>query len=173
MIERFNWKLIIFFLLIHYVQTLSAQPTRGFYIEKGNTISFHINSIDEIQHGVTSLNFARFIAFYDDDDGTIGNSNWELTFVAGAIQIVGSNPANTIDLDRVEIWANTDVANGATQNWIVLSTTETALISNGIERGAAIAMPIDISYRVGVSNTLVGSESDIYSIDLWFYIKVQ
>jgi hypothetical protein len=134
----------------------------GFYVSKGQTVSFHFGTINEIQNGITYTDFAEFVAF---NQGThVNGGSWDLTVRAN------TTLPNGLPLEVVEIFANIALADGTTQNWKQLDNAlgPVKLITNG---SIGNNMNIQISYRVGdISNTvqMAGYQSDYYQVDLIF-----
>jgi hypothetical protein len=159
----FNKKKILLGLLI-LLNSIEVDAQNGFYVSKGVTVSFHFGSINEIQNGITYINFAEFVAYNQGDH--VNGAIWDLTVRANAIF------PNGLPLEVVEIWADIAPINGTSQGYQQL---DNGLLAVNLILNGAIGddMVIDISYRVGdIGNTeqMAGYPSDYYTVDLIFEI---
>lgn len=161
---NFDCKIILFslFSFLLSISEVNGQTT-GFYISRGNSVSFYFSTINEIQTGITYNDFAQLIARNDGSD--LNGASWDLSVRANSIL------PNSLPLEVIEVRADIAASEGTSTGWRQLDNTlgSVTLISNG-----SIFNPnmiIDISYRVGdAGNTvqMVGYPSDYYKVDLIF-----
>ncbi len=134
-------------------------------IGTGGSVYFHFNSYKKYTDGVTYNNFTKLLVFYKDTNTIVPfYPTWKLDVKALTSDIAGENPANTLNLDFIELEASGAGTPTGTQ---ALSDLDISLLTAGIETNTG-AIPIYITYYCGVTNSLLGKEPDYYVVDLLF-----
>jgi hypothetical protein len=153
---------------------VTAQDSVRLTVIDGGNVSFNFNSLSKYNNGITYANYTTFgIAATDAAPVNGYNNGWELFVKALSNQLDGSVLANTLNLNTIEL-SPTITAGPATivNPTITLSNADQLLVRSVI----AIAGPdpnpttdqISITYNVGVTNGLLESTADYYTVDLDF-----
>ena len=176
---------VIFLSVVFSCSALSQSSVR-IAIYGGGNLDFVFNSISEYKTGITHTNFTLIgIEVIDGPDLPIDVDyiTWELRFEADDANLDGffngTDPANTVPLGVVEAQATLSAGcvscNFFGSPWIPLSGASTLLVDGNAAGGADdippnLATPIDqisISYRCGVSASLLGETADFYADDIF------
>lgn len=185
--------LVFFFFLIisHGIKAQSATPGGSVRIMvfSGGNLDFVFNSIAKYKNGITYTNWTTLGISVTDSAAAPDYQTWEVSVEAmdsdGDGAITGSNPANTIPFASIEIGASAGLG-CATCNFIFPGPPYLALPAPGagvaiVDGGPADAIPpnlvftndqILITYRCGVTTSLLGSVADYYSDDIVFTLQM-
>lgn len=172
-------KIYTILLLIFFSVKLSfAQPgpnpyTARLTVVKGNYVDFNFNSLKKYQDGITFTNWTRFIICFHDPDNPA--STWQLDFHANSPNIVGETGVN-LNLNVLELEASDGGGNLSATYHGPLELTNVApypiLVSNG-QQGDERDNIVDITYKCGVTNKLLGERPDHYSVDIIFTLSAE
>lgn len=182
-----RWYIIILFLNFH--QCLFSQSSVRIAVYGGGNLDFVFNSISDYSTGITYTNYTLLgIEVIDGPDLPIDRDyiTWELRVSAADANVDGNlngtNPANTIPLSAIEVQASSIALGCPTCNlfgspWVALiGQPATSLLVDGNQLGGADDIPpnlatpsdqINISFRCGVTTSLLGEIADFYSDDIY------
>ncbi len=155
-IKTFSIVLFIFFGFSMYSQA-------RLNISSGSSVNFFFNSYQKYVDGVTYNDFTVLNVYYKDT--TVANTfpNWRLDVKALTNDING-DAGNTLDLNTIELLAT---GAGTSTGIQFLSSSDVSLLTGAIETDPGTAS-VSISYYCGVTNSLLGKNSDYYVVDILF-----
>lgn len=175
MIRFFLFICCSFFFLSNYSQ---ANNDARMVTIIGSQENFNFNTIARYDGGITKLRRTRLGLDFSND--AVAYTNWQLTV---ELQQIGVNvfqstinsddPLTSLSINTIEVKAedaNGNLAGGVFSDWQVLAHGIVLLTSSTIPANATNHQ-VDISYRCGVTNSVFGSSSDYYEIDLDFVIS--
>lgn len=155
----------------------------------GGTLDFVFNSISEYKTGITYLNYTM-IGIEATEGVPTDRTAWRIEVSADDADadgnLNGTNPANTIPLSSVEVQATSVSScvplpcpiNLFGSPWLPLSNVPTIIVDGNAVGGADDIPPnlsfatdqVNISFRCGVTTSLLGETADYYSDDIFFDI---
>ena len=143
----------------------------------GSQENFNFNTITKYKTGITKLRRTRLGLDFSND--AVAYTNWQLTVelqdLGGGVYqstIDSDDPLSSLSINAIEVKAEDANANitGVFSDWQVLAHGIVLLTSSTIPANATNHQ-VDISYRCGITNTVFGSSSGYYEIDLNFVIS--
>jgi len=161
--------LIVILLYIFYGITVFGQARLN--ISSGGSVYFYFNSLKKYSDGIKYENFTKLSIMYNDTN-TTGTTypQWKLVAKALQTEIQGEDPANTLNLDVIELEATSTSADANPKN--ILTATDVELLKNGTATGVNPAS-VFITYFCGETNKLIGKEPDYYVVDIQFTLMSQ
>ncbi len=156
-----NMKKLLVILFIWSSISLFGQARLN--ISSGSSVNFYFNSYQKYQTGITYNDFTKFVVYYKDT--TVANSfpNWRIDVKALTPQINGDG-GNTLNLDILELQAT---GAGTSAGYQFLTNTDISLLTGAAETAPG-TVTVSVSYRCGVTNSLLGKNPDYYVVDLLF-----
>lgn len=186
---------IAFFSFHHYV--FSQDGSVRVRVFSGSNLDFIFNSISDYSTGITFTNYTLLGIEATDPAGGTDRTAWTIEISADDADadgfLTGTNPANTIPFSAIEVQATSIAScvpipcpiNLFASPWVPLTAFPiTTIIIDGNALGGAddiiagvseLAYTIDqvnISYRVGVTTSLLGEQADYYADDINFDIII-
>jgi len=186
---------IAFFSFHHYI--FSQDGSVRVRVFSGGNLDFVFNSISDYNTGITFTNYTLLGIEATDPAGGTDRTAWRIEISADDADadglLTGTNPANTIPFSTIEVQATSVVScvpipcpiNLFASPWVPLTVFPiTTIIIDGNALGGAddiiagvseLAYTIDqvnISYRVGVTTSLLGEQADYYADDINFDIII-
>jgi hypothetical protein len=150
---------------------LSQDTTSRITIIKGAYPSFIFNSIKKYQDGIEYNGFTRFQVYYLARDG-VGdpdvNAKWRLKVRPIGAGISGDTKP-PLDFNIIEISVNSAPAGSTINVGWHLVVGEVTLVEDGSNQTSNGI--IEISYRIGDTNPLLGTPPDFYTADLEFILE--
>lgn len=161
----------------------------------GGSIDFIFNSMSDYNTGITYLNYTRIGITVRDEPGDINAppgddyTNWNVTVQVDDADadgfLTGGIPANTIPFSSVEVQATGIFSGCITCNllgslWLPLAVAPTIIMDGSLggadqiedvpspENLTYTADQVNISFRCGVTTSLLGATADYYSDDIFF-----
>lgn len=188
-------RLLIFILFLNLYQCVFSQDgSVRVRVFTGGNLDFVFNSISEYKVGITYLNYTVIGIEATDPAGGTDRTAWRVEVSAndgdGDGFLTGTDPVNTLPFSTVEVQA-TSVAscvpvpcpiNLFGSPWVPLAVVPTTIIDGnaagggddiidgGISELAFTTDQVNISYRAGVTTSLLGEQADFYSDDINFDI---
>lgn len=160
---------------------------------KGASVPISFDSYNKMYNGIEYTDWTRFRVLYFDTISTgvlTPGSTWQLLVRANTADIQGDGGIIPMNLDKVELLVTvnntgtTSAAPASPATYVTLTNVDTPIVINGanstgIDIGAAsgITTEVVISYRLGGNggppgiNTILGSSSGYYSVDLVFTLQ--
>lgn len=144
----------------------------------GSHLTFNFNSISDFNSGIIKNNHTMLGVHFVDSSGGASVTGWNITVKAVDANFEGSGGANTMDLDVLEIKA-TDASSfpalplsGNFTGWQTLTIGEVNLYEHVHDEDRfSTSTQLNISYQCGVTNKIVGSNSDYYETELEIYLR--
>jgi len=181
-------------LVLMMTETTYAQEVHSrITLLKGASVPISFDSYNKMYNGIEYTDWTRFRVLYFDTTSTgslTAGSTWQLLVRANTADIQGDGGIIPMNLDKVELLVtvnNTGTTAAAPSNpatYVALTNVDTPIVidganSTGIDIGTAsgITTEVVISYRVGGNggppgiNTVLGSSSGYYSVDLIFTLQ--
>jgi len=164
-------------LLVLLPVTIFAQPganpyTARIVISRGGFVDFVFNSVEKYQTGITYNDYTYIdICFHDPDNPGVGGTKWQLeveTATAG-VNLIG---ASAIPLSVIELELNGTATATYPGGAVVLTSAAQLIATNGIQ-GDESDNKIRITYRCGVTNSLLGYPPAYNTVDLIFTLSEQ
>ncbi|NOZ35068.1 MAG: hypothetical protein GXO80_07205 [Chlorobi bacterium] len=132
-------------------------------ISSGSSVNFFFNSYQKYLTGITYNDFTKFIIYYKDTTTANSYPNWRID-VKALTPTINGDIGNTLNLNTLEIQAS---GAGTSTGFQALSSTDVSLLT-GANETAPGTVTVSVSYRCGVTNSLLGKNSDYYVVDLLF-----
>ena len=141
----------------------------------GSHVTFNFNSISDFNNGITKNNHTMLGLQFADSAGGF-ETGWNVSVKASDANFEASGGANTMNLDVLEIKA-TDAGSvpalgGNFTGWQILTIGEVNLYEHPTrEDRFSTSTQVNISYQCGVTNKIIGSNSDYYETELEIYLR--
>jgi len=165
---RYIYLLIILLPITIYAQPGANPYTARIVISRGGFVEFMFNSVEKYQTGITYNDYTYIdICFLDPDNPGVTGTKWQLEVETATASgnLIG---ASAIPLSVIELELNGTYPGGA----VVLTSAAQVIVSNGIQ-GNESDNKIRITYRCGVTNSLLGYKSGYNTVDLIFTLSEQ
>lgn len=146
--------LLLFVLIFSGISfNLSGQSLQVRVI-RGKNPFFYIQSLKQVQDGVTWEKFTRFEIIFNDA-GDPGTNTWDMKFYSPTATFDGEG-GGTLDLNKFELSSYLD---NVFEYKKTLTNINTTIMVDGGPEGTSY---VDITYEVGVTNTFWNVTPDYY-----------
>lgn len=166
-------KIVLLFLvviLLFNLPTWGQNVTKIVKVKSGGNISFNFNSINEYKTGKSYNDWTRLSISFADTTDVGGNgisTGWKLSVRAGSSAIISDGASSNLALSNMEIRPTTTIP-GATVTNIVLSDADQEIVSGPDPGTVTTTGEVVVSYDIGTTTSLLGTDPDYYYVDLIF-----
>jgi hypothetical protein len=167
---------IIFYFAINHSYSQTPFNSARLTTMIGSHVTFNFNSISDFNSGIIKNNHTMLGVHFVDSSGGVSVSGWNISVKASDANFEASGGANTMNLDVLEIKA-TDAGSvpalgGNFTGWQILTIGEVNLYEHPTrEDRFSTSTQVNISYQCGVTNKIIGSNSDYYETELEIYLR--
>lgn len=133
-------------------------------ISSGSSVPFYFNSYQKYATGISYTDYTKLSIEYQDT--TVANTypHWRLDCKALTPTING-DAGNTLNLNYIELQAT---GAGTSTNIQFLNSSDVTLLNQAAETAPGSPATVFVSYYCGVTNSLLGKNSDYYVVDILF-----
>lgn len=155
-------KKLLVVLFVFYNISLYSQARLN--ISSGSSVNFYFNSYQKYTNGITYTDFTKLNIEYIDTTSANTYPHWRLDCKALTSNING-DAGNTLNLNYLELNAS---GAGSPTGIQFLNSSDVTLLNQAVETAPGSPVTVFISYYCGVTNSLLGKNSDYYVVDILF-----
>ena len=166
--------ILFIIIIISCTLSLNSQVTSRLTIYSGDAVNFNFQLLDHYQNGVSYINWTHLTVFFEDLGDPL--REWKLSVEAMTPNIQG-DAGNLLPLNTIEFEISGDdplaTYNNNAGNAVLSQAPNRNLVENGQQTTVpGILTNLFISWHCGksvyVPNSLIGSRSDYYYVEVMF-----